>query len=279
MTQPGSRSISEQRPNGQRPLQGRNVACRRRAADKKRQLHRRVPTSLLVTLLGIALTAWLLPAVTHQWDDRQKAHDVKAAMVADQVSMTARALVVGEQSSPKRAQQISQQRRDAWLLASAEIEARLHAYFPARLVAAWQLYAYFVDRAVGVADALADATLERALNWLYHDLIDARPSRALDAQIGGAAKVALAYLKMHERKTERPRFSTQRQWLEQALPPYTKLPPATKKTLDELKARQDDTGLRVQLLDFQQTLAASALTSHLTGFSTNANDFLNDLIP
>jgi hypothetical protein len=48
------------------------------AAEKKRPLLRRVPTSLLVTLLGIALTAWLLPAFTRQWDDRQKAQELQS---------------------------------------------------------------------------------------------------------------------------------------------------------------------------------------------------------
>jgi hypothetical protein len=38
----------------------------------KKASRRKVPTSLVVTLLGIALTAWLLPAVTRQWDDRQR---------------------------------------------------------------------------------------------------------------------------------------------------------------------------------------------------------------
>jgi hypothetical protein len=65
------------------------------AAGKKRLL-RRVPTSLVVTLLGIALTAWLLPAITRQWNDRQKAHELKAAVVAQIAAATARALTGGE---------------------------------------------------------------------------------------------------------------------------------------------------------------------------------------
>src|SRR5215213_208236 len=63
------------------------------ASERKRPLLRRIPTSLIVTLLGIALTAWLLPAITRQWDDRQKAHELKATLAADLASATARSLV------------------------------------------------------------------------------------------------------------------------------------------------------------------------------------------
>jgi hypothetical protein len=53
----------------------------------------RLPTSLLVTLVGLALSAWLLPAITRQWDDRQKAHDLQASLVEDMSTASARALV------------------------------------------------------------------------------------------------------------------------------------------------------------------------------------------
>jgi hypothetical protein len=43
------------------------------AAEKKRRLLRRVPTPLIVTLLGIGLSAWLLPAITRQWDSAEGA--------------------------------------------------------------------------------------------------------------------------------------------------------------------------------------------------------------
>lgn len=49
-------------------------------AEKKRRFVRRVPTSLIVTLLGIALTAWLFPAITQQWNDRRDARALRAAL-------------------------------------------------------------------------------------------------------------------------------------------------------------------------------------------------------
>src|SRR4051812_9873136 len=66
------------------------------AVEKKRPLLHRLPTSVVVTLLGVALTAWLLPAFTKQWDDRQKAHELKTAIVTDIASATAGAMIGGE---------------------------------------------------------------------------------------------------------------------------------------------------------------------------------------
>src|SRR5262245_62538084 len=59
---------------------------------KARRRLPRIPTSVVMTLLAIALPAWLLPAFTRQWDDRQQAHDLKAAITSDMATATAGAL-------------------------------------------------------------------------------------------------------------------------------------------------------------------------------------------
>jgi hypothetical protein len=66
------------------------------SSGRERSWRRRVPTALLVTLLGIGLTAWILPAFTRQWDDRQKAHELKAAIVAESASATANVLTAAQ---------------------------------------------------------------------------------------------------------------------------------------------------------------------------------------
>src|SRR5215471_7729030 len=69
------------------------------ATEEKKPFLRRVrrpPTALFVTLLGIVLTAWLLPAVTRQWNDRQSAHMVQAGIVSDMTAATARTLQRGD---------------------------------------------------------------------------------------------------------------------------------------------------------------------------------------
>lgn len=122
-------------------------------AVKKSRLLRRVPTSLLVTLLGIALTAWLLPAFTRQWDDRQKAQELKVAITDDVATATARAFFGTKTSdrnasfapllaalSPPTGAAAAGVARE-WELSSFKIAAKLKAYFrsPA-LDRRWQTY-------------------------------------------------------------------------------------------------------------------------------------------
>jgi hypothetical protein len=106
-------------------------------AGKKRSLLRRIPTSLIVTLLGIALTAWLLPAFTRQWDDRQKARELKATTITDLSSAVAEAYVdsgrvlyatTADASRPNT--QAQHQLQDQWDLARTRLEAQIRAYFP-----------------------------------------------------------------------------------------------------------------------------------------------------
>src|SRR3954447_9135903 len=68
----------------------------RAEAEPAKAPRRRVPTAVLVSILGIALSAWLLPAVTRQWDDRQKERELKAQIIAQMASSTAKAVVAGE---------------------------------------------------------------------------------------------------------------------------------------------------------------------------------------
>jgi hypothetical protein len=49
------------------------------------RLRIRVPASVVVTLLGAALTVWLAPAFTRQWDDRKAARDLKVGLAEDAV--------------------------------------------------------------------------------------------------------------------------------------------------------------------------------------------------
>jgi uncharacterized membrane protein YcjF (UPF0283 family) len=73
-------------------------------AEKKKRLFHRIPTSLLVTVIGIALTAWLLPAFTHQWNDRQKAQQLKAALAAQIAAATSQALIMSKQDARRTAE-------------------------------------------------------------------------------------------------------------------------------------------------------------------------------
>src|SRR5690348_6647810 len=93
-------------------------------AEGKRSLLQRIPTPVVATLVGIALTAWLLPAFTKQWDDRQKAHELQTRMVADMASASAHALTGGDAIwASRRVNKAAV--ADAWSVANLQLEARL----------------------------------------------------------------------------------------------------------------------------------------------------------
>ncbi len=120
------------------------------------RVRRWIPKSLVVAVLGIGLTSWLIPAVTRQWDDRQKAGELKAALVAEMATVTGRALLDAEtytyaSAAPGPAPAPDPASIRAWSVAALEIRARLDAYFGQEAVDAW-----------GVVTGYVDATLSRA---------------------------------------------------------------------------------------------------------------------
>jgi hypothetical protein len=258
----------------------RNGVPQRGRGRARRRPRIRVP-ALAVTLIGIALTAWLLPALTRQWDDRQKAHDVKAAIVADMASATAHALTLGQAVTSKSAQPTSRLRRDDWLLASVEIEARLRAYFSPRVVAAWQVYSYFVDGVVGVDDVQAQTRLRRVIDWMYapdangyRDLFTAKPRERLDPRVSGAVRLAIAYAKNRVQSTSIPFGPALKRGLS-----HDGRSPDIDAEVRFVESSESDTGLEAQLVTFEETLATSALRSHMTAYSTSAGDYFRDLVP
>src|SRR5262245_53195343 len=117
----------------------------------------RIPTALIVTLIGIALTAWLLPAFTHQWDDRQKARQLQADL-AQQISI-ASANVLGEilglMDSDTGTTKDLDRIRTQWLIARYRIQARLETYFApytgeqqTGTSVQWDRHAELVDRMI-----------------------------------------------------------------------------------------------------------------------------------
>jgi hypothetical protein len=257
---------------------------KKRQAERRRRLLHRGAISLIVTFFGIALTAWLLPALTRQWDDRQKAHDLKAAIVSDMASATARALLLGQVAASASTDPSAGRRRDDWLQASIRLETRLRAYFPHRLVAAWQVYTYFVDRVVGVNDDQANTTLRRVINWMYRPHadglrdLDERPREHLDGAVSGAVRLAVAYAKNRERRIGQPVYIPFENGLAQGLSDAG-VPADAVAELKLVIGSQLDNHLEAQLLDFEEALAASTLNSHVVGYSTNVTDFFHNLIP
>jgi hypothetical protein len=125
-----------------------------------RALHRSIPRSLVLAVIGIVLSSWLIPAFTRQWDDRQKAGELKAALVADMATATGRVLLAA-QASPaasanSRPQVLNIVALNEWSIDSLKIRARLDAYFGPEAVREWAVLTKFIN-----------ATLSRAYDDAY----------------------------------------------------------------------------------------------------------------
>jgi hypothetical protein len=257
-------------------------------ADSTREGPRRwlkTSRAALFTVLGLAVTAWLIPAMSRQWDDRQKEHDLKAAIVADMSSATARAVVGGEaiwsaaedppRHAPMKPAQLSQI-GDQWALSALAIDARLRSYFPdASVVAGWELYAWAVDRFIKGTDVSMSVALQ-----------DAVDNGRLDPGVANATAQLLLEGESNPGGAE-PSFGV----VEQSDTPLT-----DEQSLAELKRvmlapyiKQDRqatrkkayrwTALERSLLDLEQAVAAQVVHAHASGFSTTPGDLLHDLLP
>jgi hypothetical protein len=225
---------------------------------------------VVVAVAGVLLSAWLLPAMTRQWSDREKEHELKAAVVGDMAAATARALVGAEAIW---SQNVTRQTRvrigDQWELSSLQIEARLRTYFSKSVVTGWEIYAWAVDRFINARRVSSAAALQDAVG----------EEVKLDPRVADAAANLLYLAKNTDGR----------------VPSYSPNPGSTSdgKNLSKLKAmlstenHQDNgqivvsrwTALEKSLLGFEQAVADHVLLSRATGFSTTWQDLLRDLLP
>jgi hypothetical protein len=241
------------------------------AAPAKRSRFRlRVPRAVLLTVLGFALSAWLLPAMTRQWDDRQKEHELKVGVVSDIASVSARALLSGEavwglQATARERKQFEKE----WKLSSLGLEARLGAYFAPSVVGSWEIYAWAVDRFIDARSPSASAALQDAV----------RPGAPpLDPHVADAVAQLLAMRRDGRGPSFRKSATTPisdginiprlRKMLSPELEHYEQTAPYAKWTAFEK-----------QLLNVEQAVADQVLRSHATGFSTTPRDLMHDLLP
>src|SRR5215218_2805225 len=110
-------------------------------------VRRSKPRSLVLAVIGIGLSSWLIPAFTRQWDDRQKAGDLKAAVVSEMATSTGRALLDAQAYATAHARPAGGANAAAvreWSVAALEIRARLDAYFGPSAVARWEVVSEYV---------------------------------------------------------------------------------------------------------------------------------------
>ena len=252
-----------------------------KAEPRKRSWWRvKIPTAVVVTFVGIALTAWLLPAFTRQWDDRQKAQDLKASIASQLAAATSRALLqskqaqrqaalldamhpppseVGESMGPlpadveplrralarREARALAAEARleDAWLFDSVKLEAKLRAYFSPDMVR--RLHAYNLTMAV-------------LFSLATHGAIPFDEKRT-------AAILGVTPSRLH--RDARAIFDRS------ASAPTTALDPGLS------IAEYGYVDLTNGVLETQNALVTSILNAHVNGYSPTTRDLINDLLP
>lgn len=109
----------------------------------------RAPKPVLMVLFGAAVSAWLVPAFTRQWQDRQKEREIKVALVSEIGDSTSDVLVtsqfVASQALTNGQAEYNRVSLD-WAQRSAQVEAKLGAYFPGQALADdWRKYSIVVE--------------------------------------------------------------------------------------------------------------------------------------
>lgn len=155
----------------------------------------RVPTPVVVAVLGIVLGSWLVPALTRQWDDRQKANEVRAAVAYEAASATAQALTDAQQASlaglwKGSAQPTTSGAAEEWAVASLRIQAKLQAYFGREALERWQLVSWYVSTALSLAYGDAAGVWAEALGDSRSALLEAQVRRYWDNRADGSALAA-----------------------------------------------------------------------------------------
>jgi hypothetical protein len=235
----------------------------------------RLPASVVVTLLVAALSTWIAPAIARQWDDRQKAQELKAAVVGDMATATSSALVGGEAIWADPPRQVNRAAiADDWACSSLAIEARLRAYFSQQIVTYWQIYTWLVDEYVSGDRAQATAALNSAAKSL------ATRRTTLDPPMQKAIADVLFVGRHHAPSARAPDFEGNGRLeqiavldLEQHLGRF--LRPQQE---DELEPASLDE-VHSALVAYQEELTRRVLAAHTTSFSTNVQDLLDDLLP
>ena len=213
--------------------------------------------------------------MTRQWDDRQKEHELKAAVLADMGKDSAHALLGGEAiwsgqvPVPDKTKQTPTGTQ--WALAALEMESRLRTYFSPSVVRSFELYSWAVGSFISAGSTTASAELQDAV--ADGPVLDRGVAEAAAELIAlGESAVGSAPMfgvDAHSTNSDRENFAT----LE------TKLSPELQRDRAAAPSFVAWTLLEKQLLALPHAVAEQVLHSHAEGFSTTGNDLLHDLMP
>jgi hypothetical protein len=212
---------------------------------------------VIATLIGVTLSAWLIPAFTRQWEDRQKARELKAAITDEIAAATSRTLNagldVGKAQQPKARGRLYDAAGDYWEPASLKIAMKVRADFSPEVAASWDTFAFDVRRYLhfsanasppgrpwdpSVTPQMQKVVLER---WLTDMLDDLRPGENLD----GVVETEVGDARDKDPSTRVAVVGQGVEWM---------------------KLKTDE-------------VTAAILKSNPAGFSTTRTDFLRDLLP
>ena len=252
-----------------------------RRVSKPVRFLRRIPRPLLITFVGLALSAWLLPAFTRQWDDRQKARELQASLITQISTATANALIAGRNlvlrplTGPRSgAPLINHSAVAAWSSASIRIDARLRAYFPKRVVNSWAAYSYDVGILLENLSNPATEDFSNSNSPIYFPATVPRPrineveatpeyQRAFRAEreISQAQELYFRHLRLPRSGID---ANEHRSYL------------LSKDVSDRINAY---IGTEDQWLKVEEAINSDILAAHPQGYSTRTSDLLHDLIP
>ena len=243
--------------------------------ERRVRLRWNIPTPVLVTLVGIGLSAWLLPAFTRQWDDRQKANELKAALVADIATAEAKALSDGERVWETNDRATRSQAVRSWSLKSLEFGARIRAYFSPELVAKWSFYSYAIHRLLGSESVSGQLSYGKspydAASWLGKITPKSRLTDTL-----GTSGVLVGLVNLDRSLHQRFLHKSDRKYLGRVLDTTGASGVIGEKIFSPQLAfarLEDSLGfLGTETID-------SILDAHARGYSTTTSDLINDLLP
>jgi hypothetical protein len=225
---------------------------------------------ILGWIAGVVVTAWFLPALSHQWDDRQRAREVQAAIVTKigrattEALVTSQALVAGRLPHTRRGGFNAQAFNTIdlnWERERAEIEAQLEAYFPSSdLPSLWRDYGQFV----------------RDTYWLATDRCYRRPET-----VGRIEDLRLEFESVRDPKMLHENMNVLR---DPFIPDVPRCPPnqgelTTFSLPTHRKRREAYYNAARAVLRERVRITRGVLRSHLAGFSTRPRDLLSDLVP
>jgi hypothetical protein len=241
-------------------------ADEKQAAEQKRPWWRRFSTPAVATLLGIVLSAWLLPAITRQWDDQRKVHELKTSLVTEMTAATAHALTAAR-SSIFRARYV--ERRDHlgintgpvptavtdWSIASTRVDAKLRAYLSASVLNDWRAYSLLMTDVLDRVYAEEGSVEPESLPSLGSRIEGLRSYKAVRVALKRLERRQSDFYAQRRNKTGWRRFF------------------AASRVGEKYRI------LKRQLLLVQAEVANEVLDAHLAGYSTSARDLLRDLVP